>query len=641
MCGIAWFIEKSEGSKESAKARLLKMNTSIRHRGPDDSWEGVFESGDCTVWFGHVRLSIVDLSSAGHQPMRYSKAHGASSQTHHPEKPWDVATVFNGEIYNFAELKTELESKGYVFTTHGDTEVILASYLEWGNDCVYKFNGFWAFAIFDAKARTVFCSRDRFGKKPFYYHVSKAGGLAFCSEIKGLLTLGISQETDPEAIDFYLTTGFIPAPWSVYRSVRKLESGHSATYDLATGKFETFRYYELPKYQPTYDREALVKEGRALLKDATRIRMFADVPVGAFLSGGLDSSSVVAEMTKFVKKENLHTFSIGFEGKYDETPYINVVKDAFGTNHHHEYFKREHFEAMLGEIPHFYDEPFGDYSCFPTMFVSRLAREHVTVSLSGDGGDEVFWGYAMHQVAAQMSVIRKIPRPIRNLLSKIIPRTKNEYSLFSKLNEAFRVSVLPLETFYAEAGSKSLPKPDVFKQWSAEKLAYCLKKSDGNFTQAMIDYDLLFNTLWDNFLTKTDRASMSCALEIRSPFLDHRFVEFARKIPVEWKVDFRRTKILMREIIRGIVPEEIVRRGKQGFEPPVKEWIGTYEETMTSGLVGLRKSKFINEKWGIFFQESVLKKNSPIFTPQKIRLLLLILWHKTWMPHMDSKYKKT
>jgi asparagine synthase (glutamine-hydrolysing) len=318
--------------------------------------------------------------------MRYSKEHGGSSEVHNPKTPWDIAIVFNGEIYNFPTLKEDLASKGYVFSTHSDTEVILASYLEWGVDCVQKFNGFWAFAILDTQKNSVFFSRDRFGKKPLYYWHQENGDFAFSSEMKGLLKLnGISQKIDSEALDFYFTIGFIPAPWSIYQSVRKLESGHSATYDLKTGEFKTFRYYHLPPYRPIHDRKALIEEGRKLLEDATRIRMFADVPVGAFLSGGLDSSSVVAEMTKFVKKENLHTFSIGFEGKYDETPYITTVKNAFGTNHHHQYFRCEDFESMLEDIPHYYDEPFGDYSCFPTTFVSRLAKEYVTVALSGDG----------------------------------------------------------------------------------------------------------------------------------------------------------------------------------------------------------------------------------------------------------------
>ena len=356
MCGINGFL-KQNISGNNAKRLLEQMNTTIEHRGPDD--HGIFmrQNDTITLGLGQDRLSIVDLSPAGHQPMFYSRASGAHSASFHPSDDQSLALVFNGEIYNFADLKTELQSLGYTFSTHSDTEVIFASYLEWGTDCVNRFNGMWAFALYDEKKDILFCSRDRFGKKPFYYF-HDGRDFIFSSEIKGILVHNIPREIDPEAIDFYFTTGFIPAPWSIYKSVRKIEAGHNLIINTKTLEIQNERYYEIPEYTPTYDRNALIQEGKSLLEDATKIRMFADVPVGAFLSGGLDSSSVVAEMTKFVKKENLHTFSIGFEGKYDETPYITVVKDAFGTNHHHEYFKEKDFEGMIDGIQHFYDEPF-------------------------------------------------------------------------------------------------------------------------------------------------------------------------------------------------------------------------------------------------------------------------------------------
>lgn len=317
-----------------------------------------------------------------------------------------------------------------------------------------------------------------------------------------------------------------------------------------------------------------MQEGKDLLADAVKIRMFsADVPVGAFLSGGLDSSSVVAEMTKHTEKSKLHTFSVGFEGRYDETPYIDIVKDAFGTNHHHAYFREADFEKILETISYHYDEPFGDYSNFPTTFVSELARKYVTVSLSGDGGDEIFGGYMMHKVAAQMEYLYAFPLALRKLFSKIIPATSNNLSLLSKLREAFRVSTFPKCEFYAELGGSTLYRPESYKKWTREKLTYLLEKNNGNFTQSIIDFDLLFNTIPDNFLVKVDRASMAHSLEVRSPFLDYRFVELARRIPVKWKVSTNKTKIIMRDIIEGIVPDAIVNRPKQGFEPPIADWI--------------------------------------------------------------------
>lgn len=634
MCGINGFVRANITQSES-EWLLQQSNHSIKHRGPND--EGVCITNlpnNHILGLGQVRLSIVDLSPAGHQPMFYEKENGAHSQVFHPSDRDDLALVFNGEIYNFGDLKVELETLWYIFSTHSDTEVIFASYLEWGTDCVNRFNGMWAFALYDSKKEILFCSRDRFGKKPFYYF-HDGENFVFSSEIKGILGHRLPLDIDPEAMDFYFTTGFIPAPWSIYKQIRKIEAGHNLIFDTATLSLKSKQYYEIPKYAPTYDREALIQEGKTLLEDATRIRMFADVPVGAFLSGGLDSSSVVAEMTKFVKKENLHTFSIGFEGKYDETPYIDIVKDAFGTNHHHEYFQKEHFESMLNDIARSYDEPFGDYSNFPTTFVSRLAKQHVTVSLSWDGGDEIFGGYMMHQIGAQMSVIRAIPSWIRRLFHTIIPSTANNLSILSKLKEAMRVSLLPIEIFHAEIGWSSLYRPIVFKKWAELKLRYCLERANGNITQAFIDYDLLYNTLADNFLVKTDRASMSCALEIRSPFLDYRFVEYARRIPVKWKVNWRKTKILMRDIIRDIVPSDILNRGKQGFEPPIKDWIltGGHLTEIRKGIEELHKTGVISNEWYTFYTNEVLTKNNSVFNVAKIRMLLFIKWYNTYIKH--------
>ncbi|MDD5197547.1 MAG: asparagine synthase (glutamine-hydrolyzing) [Candidatus Gracilibacteria bacterium] len=633
MCGINGFL-KQNISENTAIQLLENMNASIRHRGPDDQGVFMHEKNNRTLGLGHVRLSIVDLSPAGHQPMFYTKESGTHSSVFHPSDDQSLALVFNGEIYNFHDLKNELVALGYHFSTHSDTEVILASYLEWGAYCVNRFNGMWALALYDEKNDILLCSRDRFGKKPFYYY-HDGEYFIFSSEIKGILTHNIPQEIDPEAVDFYFTTGFIPAPWSIYTNVRKIEAGHSLIIDTKTLAIRNERYYEIPYYTPSYDRKALIQEGKNLLENATKIRMFADVPVGAFLSGGLDSSSVVAEMTKFVKKEHLHTFSIGFEGKYDETPYINIVKDAFGTNHHHAYFKKEHFESMIDEIPQIYDEPFGDYSNFPTTFVSKLARQHVTVSLSGDGGDEVFGGYMMHQIGAQMSVIRKIPMWIRTMLHTIIPKTGNNLSVLSKLKEAMRVSLLPKESFYAEIAGTSLYKPKVFQEWTREKLRYCLERTNGDFTQALIDYDLLYNTLGDNFLVKTDRASMSCSLEIRSPFLDYRFIAYARKIPVKWKVNWRKTKILMRDIICDIVPEAIWNRGKQGFEPPIKDWIlaEKHMQEIRSGIEELHRENILSPEWYRFYTEEVLTKNNSVFNVAKVRMFLFIKWYNIYIKH--------
>lgn len=616
------------------------MNESLHHRGPDDRGIFVDKYKNWGIAFWQDRLSIIDLSLAGHQPMFFLKTHGAWNENHNPQSDYELTIVFNGEIYNYLDIKQELEALWYIFSSHSDTEVLLASYHAWWESCVERFNGMWAFCIYDKQKSLFFCSRDRFGKKPLYYHQT-ATDFLFSSELKGIIShedLTINQEgnLDPEALDFYFTTGNIPAPYTIYKNVRKLEAGTNLLISIKGDVIskEIKRYYVLPPFSPSLDKSWLITEWRELLEDAVKIRMFsADVPVWAFLSGGLDSSSVVAEMTKFTEKQNLHTFSIGFEGKYDETPYINIVKEAFGTNHHHEYFKEEDFRKLLGDIYYYYDEPFADYSNFPTLFVSQLARKYVTVALSWDGGDEVFGWYMMHQIAAQMSFLYRIPRFLRKIFYVVIPKIGNELSLLSKLREALRISFFPKEDFYAELGWSFLYRPDIYKTWTRERLKWLLERNNGNFTQSIIDFDLLHNTLGDNFLTKVDRASMSQSLEVRSPFLDYRFVEYARKIPTKWKVNQRKNKILMRDIIRGIVPDTIVNRGKQGFEPPIKEWILSeeYLKEMKDSVIELERRGVLSSEWATFYRQTVLSSYNQAFTVYKIRLFLLMKWKEKWI----------
>lgn len=572
--------------------------------------------------------------------MFYDKNAWASNDRFETGKIFDLAIVFNGEIYNYQEVRAELESLWYTFSTHSDTEVILASYDAWGTACVHKWNGMWAFALYDIVHQQIFCSRDRFWKKPFYFYHSDTD-FVFSSELKGILehkelAINTLDNIDKDALDFYFTTGNIPAPKTIYKNVEKLEAGTNLILKVVDWKLQVKkeRYYTIDSYVPIDDKQSLIEEGKSLLADAVKIRMFsADVPVWAFLSGWLDSSSVVAEMTKHIERSKLHTFSIGFAGKYDETPYIDIVKEAFGTNHHHSYFRESDFIELLDMIPFHYDEPYADYSNFPTTYVSRLARQDVTVALSGDGGDEVFGGYMMHQVAAQMDVLYRLPVCIRRFFARYIPQTSNNLSLLSKLKEAFRVSIFPKEDFYAELGGSTLYRPQVYKDWTREKLRYLLEKNNGNFIQSIIDFDLYYNTLADNFLVKVDRASMSQALEVRSPLLDYRLIEYARKIPTRWKVSLTKTKILMRDIIRDIVPASIVHRGKKWFEPPIRDWIldEVYQVEMKEWLEALYGEKLISTEWYNFYKEAVFSGNNTVYNVFKIKLFLLIRWKKRWI----------
>lgn len=573
--------------------------------------------------------------------MFYGKKEGASSAKHHPGlmKKASVSIVFNGEVYNFQELREELQEEGYAFTTGTDTEVILASYLEWGTRCVQKFNGMWAFCIHDKRKKQLFCSRDRLGQKPFHYYNGEEGFI-FSSEIKGILQhtklkINRKENIDKESIDLMLSLGFIPAPKSIYKNVRKLEAGHNLTYDLTKRKAHVRRYFHPPKYQPEYNKQKLIAEGRELLKDATRLRLIADVPVGAFLSGGLDSSAVVGEMAEFVELKKLHTFSIGFKekGGYDETKYMEIVRKAFGTKHHHKYFTEEEFEKLLDTIFTYYDEPFGDYSMFPTTTVSALARQHVTVCLSGDGGDEIFGGYLTHKLAAQMTLIRKLPRWMRKVgYWKLSLLPLKGMGKMNQLREALRISLLPPEEFYNEGMAGSMMKPAAYKKWTTTRLREALRLSNGNFIEAMIKNDLYHYTLPDWFLVKVDRASMAHALEVRSPFLDHRWIEYSARIPTEWKTSPFTGKKLMREIIKGIVPRKIVKRGKQGFTPPIDKWIEQphYRKRLAQGLKELAKEGILDQAW-INFYERAAKEESLYHQTMKIKLFLLVKWMEEWV----------
>jgi len=623
MCGI-------NGFNWNGKNLIKEMNKALKHRGPDD--QGTFS--DNQMSFSQVRLSIIDLSPAGHQPMFYNKQAGASSESHNPKNMAFAKTgiVFNGEIYNYQELKEILEKKGYFFSTKSDTEVILASYLEWGSECVNKFNGMWAFCIYDKKKNILFLSRDRLGVKPmFYYYDGKE--FAFSSEIKGILKAKKMSKADinPDAVRFYFSLGFIPGPLSIYNHVFKLEARQNMIFDLRKKSLKKSCYYELPDYNPKNNRQELVKTGKELLFDSTRLRLISDVPVGAFLSGGLDSSSVVGAMSKYVNLKNLHTFSIGFEGKNDETRYVNIVKDYYKTKHHHHYFKEEDFEKMISQYAYMYDEPFGDYSGFPTAKVSEIARKKVTVALSGDGGDEIFAGYNTHLMGKRMELLRKFPQILRLMGSKI-PAKKdlNKMASLYLLKEAMLLSTLGKEHFYAKSLEKESYKPKVFQQWSVKNMKYSLKKGNNDLAEALRIYDLLFNSLQDNFLVKVDRASMFYALEVRSPFLDYRFVELAQNIPTKWKISSRKTKKIMRDIIKDLVPKEICNRGKQGFDPPLEKWImkDKYQKKIRKSVELIKE---LAPDAYEFYIQKVFKENNKLYTNYKIRLFLFANWWEMWI----------
>jgi len=627
MCGINGIVRLGDNV---SKEEIEKMNRAIKHRGPDD--RGIYiDNHSGSIGLGHVRLSILDLSEKGHQPMGYNVENDRIIYKDEELNNADLIIVFNGEIYNYLELKEKYNLKTESGT---DTETILKLYNILGTECVKEFNGMWAFAIYDRSKNIIFFSRDRLGVKPLYYYWN-GKEFIFSSELKGIIAvkeINKRENINKESVQLYFALGFIPSPYSIYKDTYKLEPRQNLILHLDNFKIEKYYYWELPEYNPIYDKDKLIKEGKRLLKDAVRIRMRSDVPVGAFLSGGLDSSTIVGVMKEFTDLHKLHTFSIGFEGKYDETPYIEEVVKAFKTNHHHYYFKEKDFLELIDKYCWIYDEPFGDYSGFPTYKVSELAREYVTVVLSGDGGDEIFGGYKTHVIGYRMDFIRKLPRILRIIGSKIpVKMNIGGLATLYLLKEAFKLSLEKPEYFYSRSLEDCAMRPEIYKRWTIEKLRYCLKKGCGKFGEALRIFDLLHNTLADNFLVKVDRASMAHALEVRSPFLDYRFAEFSQRIPTEWKVDLFKTKKLMREIIKDILPEKIVNRGKQGFTPPLEDWI-LKERYLNeiSEKVGILKE--IDENLYKFYIEKVLKcKNIKMYKTYLIRLFLFIKWWERWI----------
>ncbi len=599
MCGINGFNFVNRNT-------LKRMNDSLKHRGPDS--EGIYSNK--IVSLGHRRLSIIDLSKKGSQPMTYS------------HKKRKVIIVHNGEIYNFSELKKDLEKKGYKFKSKTDTEVILASYLEWGVDCVKKFNGMWAFCIYDMNKKILFLSRDRAGKKPLYYFYD-GKKFIFSSELKAIIKHKINVEINEKGVDLYLSMGFIPAPFSIYKNIFKLEARQNLVFDINKTTLKKEYYYKIPKYTPVENKKQLIKEADKIFEDSINLRLISDVPLGAFLSGGLDSSAIVSKMSKFVDLKKLHTFSIGFKEGNDETPYSDMMKNLLKTKHHHEYFNRNDFESLLKEMFYYFDEPFFDHSMFPSIPLSKMSKKYITVSLSGDGGDEIFGGYPRYNIASKIELLKKIPIFFRKILLKIIPN----YSKLNNINEGIRLSLFNKEDFYSEARSY-VYKPEIYKKLMREKLKYFLNLTKDNLTEAIIMMDLYFYTIPDNFLTKTDRTSMSKSLEVRCPFLDYRFFELSSKIPTKWKISYSETKILMKEMLKNYLPKKIIKRKKEGFMPPIVEWVN--EKNDFNRIINeLDKKNLLNKEWKSFSLK-ILNKKDKVSMTYKTRLFLFYKWYEYW-----------
>jgi asparagine synthase (glutamine-hydrolysing) len=591
MCGIAGFVESRPTGAAGLEARARRMADQLVHRGPDDS--GLWTDPAVGLGLGFRRLSILDLSPAGHQPMC-----SASGR---------YVIVFNGEVYNFSELRGSLEPRGHTFRGHSDTEVMLAAVEEWGLEAaVRRFVGMFAFALWDRRDRTLHLVRDRLGIKPLYYGFSH-GTLLFASELKAIRAHpDFKPEIDRSALTLLVRHGYVPTPYSIYCGVSKLTPGSIISFRIDGGKdpalarsrpywsFREFAEQGEREPFPGSDEEAC-SELERLLKDAVGLRMIADVPLGAFLSGGIDSSTVVALM-QAQSTSQVKTFTIGFEERrYDEAAYARQVAAHLGTDHTELYVAPEEARSVIPKLPALFDEPFADSSQIPTYLVSRLARQKVTVSLSGDGGDELFGGYTHYTRAPWLwSRMRRIPGPLRQALAVIIstpgvgaynrllgrkqmasehsrPGTAGEK--IHKLAEALAVrDAWELHRHF----SSHWKRPARLVIGGQEPLTIFTDPSRRPPLSGVASRMLATDTLGylpDDILTKVDRASMAVSLEARVPILDHRVVEFAARLPMRLKIRQGQGKWILRRVLHRYVPAALIERPKMGFSLPLGAWL--------------------------------------------------------------------
>ncbi len=594
MCGIAGFIQTNgQTLPDQASQWLEAMTTAMAHRGPDG--QGQWIEGPTAL--GHRRLSIIDLSTGG-QPMVHSSGR--------------CVVTFNGEIYNFQDIKAELEALGHTFATHSDTEVILAGWLQWGPACLDRFEGMFAFALWDRTSRTLFAARDRFGKKPFFYTL-QGGKLAFASELSALSCLpGLNLSIDPATLARFLAYEYVPTPQSIYRQVDKLPPAHYLL--LQDGVVKVERYWDIPAPGPAMGTEQeLGEELRRLLTQAVRRRLVSDVPLGVFLSGGIDSSIVAGLMAQMAPR--IKTFSIGFtEASYDESRYARLVAQRFNTDHYERILSAEDCADLLPEIVTRFDEPMADPSIAPTYLLSKITRERVTVALGGDGADELFAGYE-HFIGFKVAGwYNRLPGFLRT--GAIEPLCRH-----LPVSDGYINPRLAVETFLRGARAPewlriqtwlSALSPDLQSTlW--QRPNHSLLRPENLFasTKELFDrapaataMDKMFTLyarqfLLDYILVKVDRCTMMHSLEARAPFLDRDFAEFASRLPLAMKLNGFTRKYLLKKACADILPKEILTRNKRGFLIPVARWLRDKLKPLVDDLLGethLKRQGLFNPK---------------------------------------------
>ena len=626
MCGIAGYVDFSGHQPEQARERLKRMTDAIAHRGPDG--EGFYVDGQAAL--GHRRLAIIDVSG-GHQPMA-----GADGK---------VQIVFNGEIYNYLQLRAELESLGHTFRTNSDTEAIIGAYLQWGENCAERLNGMFAFAIWDTRTQSLLLARDRVGKKPMYYF-RRGSVVAFASELKALRATGWCPDAlDPEALDCYFSFGYIPAPKTVYRDVSKLRAARTLH---VTAAREIERQYWQLKFGVPVERslESATEEFESLLDDAVRCRLMSEVPLGAFLSGGLDSSLVVSSMARASSRPVI-TNSIGFDDrKFSELGAAKAIAEHLGTDHH-EFVVQPRATDVLEKIAWHFDEPLADSSAIPTWYVCEMARRTVTVALSGDGGDEGFGGYTFRYVPhvfesrLRGALPLAVRSPLFGLLGSIwpasarLPQPLRLKTIFENLavsdSEAYYRDLLWLR---ADARA-ALYTPEFMRSLNgytpAEAVLPFYANTDASSPLARSQNADIHFYMTDDVLAKADRMSMAHSLEVRCPLLDHRLIEFGVRLPDNLKIDGRQGKVVLRELAGRRLPEAIRNLPKQGFSIPAATWLRKELRPMTEDLLfngtdpfdGLLDPAVVKRMWREHLSAA---RDHSVFL---WGLMMLALWRRT------------
>lgn len=605
MCGIAGIIENTA----SVDRRLFsKMIGEISHRGPES--EGVWFSEENNVILGHRRLAIIDLSPGGQQPMTSDDGR--------------FIITFNGEIYNYQDLKAELMGDGCVFKTQSDTEVLLQSYARWGEECLTKLNGMFAFAIWDIKEKRLFAARDRLGEKPFKYYASP-DKFIFASEIKAILAdPAVERKVDWQSIDEALSFRFVSSPATGFVGVKKLPAGHFLIWQHNTVSVQQYWGVETETNKNSYASVSELKnELWNLFLDSVKKRLISDVPIGAFLSGGLDSTSVVAAVKELGRKE-IDTFVISMEGESEDQRYARQAAQYFGTNHHEIALHDINYQQALENLVAHYDEPFFDQSALPSMLISEEIKKYVTVVLSGDGGDELFGGYDAYAKLKHMRLFSDLPVGLKKFISTAFLPISN--SVAYKAEVLAKDNIIDAYTEYYALWKTSLPssrryitKADLYTPEFKNKIDkdYCWRKMSGWFGSGS---DLVNNAmiadirgrLADGYLTKTDIATMCSAVELRPPFLDYRLVELSARMPGKLKIKNGIVKWLWKETVKNKMPESIVNRKKIGFAIPLHDIMQKQLKTMVEDTVLVSSSHIAN-----------------IFSVQTIR--------KLWQDHLDKR----